>query len=183
MTIIHPWSQCRAFGHVLSGGIVRSALYGIDYDVEEMKSQFSDLLSRYLGEFSLIPPYATLQKVGFGPGYTAVDAFTLYMMVRHLKPRRYIEVGSGLSTYYCSLAAERNAKEHYPLEITCIEPHPFDKLRSIPGIKLLAKEVQDAEISLFHQLQENDILFIELQPYPEDRWRCPISLSGGASEF
>ena len=104
-----------------------SALYGIDYDVEEMKSQFSDLLSRYLGEFSLIPPYATLQKVGFGPGYTAVDAFTLYMMVRHLKPRRYIEVGSGLSTYYCSLAAERNAKEHYPLEITCIEPHPFDQ--------------------------------------------------------
>lgn len=138
-----------------------SALYGIDYDVEEAKSEFSDLLSHYLDEFSLIPPYATLQKMGFGPGYTAVDALTLYMMVRHFKPRRYIEVGSGLSTYYCSLAAERNAEECHPLEITCIEPHPFDKLRTIPGIKVLAKEVQDVAPSLFQQLEENDILFID----------------------
>lgn len=126
-----------------------------------MKSEFSDLLARYLDEFFLIPPYATLQEVGFGPGYTAVDALTLYMMVRHLKPRRYIEIGSGLSTYYCSLAAERNAKEGHPLEITCIEPRPFDKLRTIPGIKVLEKEVQDAETSLFQQLQGNDILFID----------------------
>src|SRR6516225_11627709 len=80
-----------------------TALLGIDYDVERMKSDLSGLLSHYLDEFSTIPPYATLQKVGFGPGYTAVDALTLYMMVRNFKPRRYIEVGSGLSTYYCSL--------------------------------------------------------------------------------
>ena len=138
-----------------------SALHGIEYDVEKMKSEFSDLLSRYLDEFSLIPPYATLQKAGFGPGYTAIDALTLYMMVRHLKPRRYIEVGSGLSTFYCSLAAEKNAKEGHPLEITCIEPHPFDKLRTIPGIKVLEMEVQDAATSLFQQLRENDILFID----------------------
>ena len=138
-----------------------SALHGIEYDVEKMKSEFSDLLSRYLDEFSLIPPYAALQKTGFGPGYTAIDALTLYMMVRHLKPRRYIEVGSGLSTFYCSLAAERNAAECYPLEITCIEPHPFEKLRTIPGIKVLEMEVQDAATSLFQQLRENDILFID----------------------
>ena len=54
-----------------------TALLGIDYDVERMKSDSSDLLSHYLDEFSTIPPYATLQKVGFGPGYTAVDALTL----------------------------------------------------------------------------------------------------------
>lgn len=138
-----------------------SALRGVEYDLEKMKRELSDLLSRYLDEFSVIPPYTTLQKVGFGPGYTAVDALTLYMMVRHLKPRRYIEVGSGLSTYYCSLAAERNAKEGYPLYITCIEPHPYDMLRTIPGIQLISKEVQDVEVSFFQQLQENDILFID----------------------
>ena len=161
MTIIHPWSQCRAFGQVLNDGIVLAHSMALITMLRKWKSQFSDLLSRYLDEFSLIPPYATLQKVGFGPGYTAVDALTLYMMVRHLKPRRYIEVGSGISTYYCSVAAERNAKECHPLEITCIEPHPYDQLRTIPGIKVLAKEVQDAELSLFQQLQENDILFID----------------------
>jgi hypothetical protein len=138
-----------------------TALLGIDYDVERMKSDLSGLLSHYLDEFSTIPPYATLQKVGFGPGYTAVDALTLYMMVRNFKPRRYIEVGSGLSTYYCSLAAERNANEGEPVEITCIESHPFDKLRSISGIKLFEQEVQDTDTSLFQQLRENDILFID----------------------
>jgi hypothetical protein len=75
-----------------------SALKGIEYDLDHMKAQYRDLLCRYLHEFSKIPPYKHLQREGFGPGYTAVDALTLYMMIRHIKPRRYIEVGSGLST-------------------------------------------------------------------------------------
>jgi len=91
-----------------------SALKGIKYDLDHMKSAISDLLCRYLREFSEIPPYKQLQRVGFGPGYTAVDALVLYMMIRHIRPKRYIEVGSGLSTYYCSLAAARNSSEGYP---------------------------------------------------------------------
>ena len=138
-----------------------SALKGIDYDIACMKSVMSDLLSRYLGEFSAIPPYEQLQKVGFGPGYTAVDALTLYMMIRHIKPKRYIEIGSGLSTYYCSLAAARNASEGHPLAITCIEPHPFEKLHSIPNICVIAQPVQDVDVSLFHELQKDDVLFID----------------------
>ena len=114
-----------------------SALNGVEYDLDKMKNVMSDLLCRYLREFSEIPTYEQLQKVGYGPGYTAVDALTLYMMIRHFKPRRYIEIGSGLSTYYCSLAAARNASEGYPLAITCIEPNPFEKLRTIPGIDIL----------------------------------------------
>ena len=66
-------------------------------------------------------------------GYTEMDALTLYLMVRSLKPKRYVEVGSGLSTYYCSLAAERNAEEGSPLAITCIEPQPYDKLPASRG--------------------------------------------------
>lgn len=138
-----------------------SALKGVTYDLEEMKTFFSDLLSCYLDEFSVIPSYAQLQKEGFGPGYTAVDALTLYMMVRHFKPKRYVEVGSGLSTYYCSLAAKKNAAEGHRPEIICIEPHPFDKLHTIPGIELVPKCVQDVDLALFQQLQANDFLFID----------------------
>jgi hypothetical protein len=138
-----------------------SALRGVDYDVAAMKSTLTELLDRYLEEFLALPPYAQVQKMGFGPGYTAVDALTLYMMIRHLKPRRYIEVGSGVSTFYCSLAAQRNAGEGHPLEMTCIEPYPFDKLATIPGIRVLAQKVEDGDIALFQQLQENDVLFID----------------------
>lgn len=138
-----------------------SALTGVSYDLEEMKDEILSLLSGYGEEFAAIPAYATLQKAGFGPGYTALDALTLYLTIRHLKPKRYIEVGSGLSTYYCSLAAEKNAAEGHPLEITCIEPNPYDRLRTIPGIKLIPREVQDLDASVFQQLQADDVLFID----------------------
>lgn len=138
-----------------------SALPGIEFDLEAMKSTLADLLNCYLPEFLTYPPYAEIRQMGFGPGYTAVDALTLYMMIRHLKPRRYIEVGSGVSTYYCGLAAERNAAEGHPLQITCIEPHPYEKLPTIPGIRVLAQKVEDADPALFQELQENDVLFID----------------------
>jgi len=138
-----------------------SALRGVDYDIDAMKSTLSGLLDCYLEEFLALPPYEQVQKMGFGPGYTAVDAMTLYMMIRHLKPRRYIEVGSGVSTYYCSLAAQRNASEGHPLEMTCIEPYPFEKLSTIPGIRVHAQKVEDVDIALFQKLQENDVLFID----------------------
>lgn len=138
-----------------------SALKGVAYDLEHMKAEMSDLLSRYLDEFSRIPPYEELRQMGFGPGYTAIDALTLYMMIRHIKPERYVEVGSGLSTYYCSLAAAKNASEGHPLVVTCIEPYPFDKLYTVPGIQVIAKQVQDVEVSVFHELQRDDILFID----------------------
>jgi Methyltransferase domain len=138
-----------------------SALNGIEYDLDQMKAALSDLLSRYLPEFMDIPPYEQLDQAGWGHGYTAVDALTLYMMIRHLKPKRYGEVGSGLSTYYCSLAAARNASEGHPLVITCIEPYPFKKLFTIPGIEIIVKLVQDVEVSLFERLDSGDVLFID----------------------
>jgi hypothetical protein len=138
-----------------------SALRGVEYDLAAMKSALTELLACYLEEFLALPSYLQVQKIGFGQGYTAVDALTLYMMIRHLKPRRYIEVGSGVSTFYCSLAAQRNAVEGHPVEITCIEPYPFEELSTINGIRLLTKKVEDVDISLFQQLQENDVLFID----------------------
>lgn len=138
-----------------------SALHGIEDDLEAMNSALAELLANYLDEFLTCPTYAKVRQMGFGPRYTAVDALTLYMMIRHLKSQRSIEVGSGVSTFYCSLAAVRNASEGHPLQITCIEPYPFEKLSTIPGIRVLPQKVEDVDVSLFRQLQENDVLFID----------------------
>jgi len=138
-----------------------SLLKGVDYDLGKMESRFSGLISKYFKEFSTLPPYEKLKDHGYGPGFTAVDGMTLYMMMREIKPKRYIEVGSGLSTYYCSLAAKKNASEGHPVQITCVEPYPYAKLQEIPGIEITAKEVQDVDLSLFQQLEENDIFFID----------------------
>ncbi len=137
-----------------------SALAGIKYDLKAMKKELQSLLSRYYNEFYVLPAFEQLRKT-FGPGYNSVDALTLYMMIRQLKPKRCIEVGSGLSTYYCSRAAEKNASEGHPFQMTCIEPHPYEKLYTLPGIQVIPKEVQDVELSSFQQLEAGDVLFID----------------------
>ena len=48
-------------------------------------------------EYRALPGYQENKKLGLGPGFTEVDAMTLYFMVRHIKPKRYVEIGSG----YC----------------------------------------------------------------------------------
>jgi hypothetical protein len=52
-------------------------------------------------------------------------------------------------------------QQGHPLAITCIEPHPFEKLHTIPRIDIIAKQVQDIDVSFFGELQKDDILFID----------------------
>jgi hypothetical protein len=70
-------------------------------------------------------------------------------------------VGSGLSTYYATLAARRNADDGAPMAITCIEPYPFDALAALPGFELIKGFVQDVPVSRFEQLDAGDVLFID----------------------
>ena len=90
-----------------------------------------------------------------------MDAKLLYCMIRDIKPNHYIEVGSGLSTYYCSLATKQNEEDGKPGRITCVEPYPYEMLYTIPQINVVKKEVQDVALSTFEQLYAGDILFID----------------------
>jgi hypothetical protein len=137
-----------------------SALKGVRYDLNAFERTLGEL-TRWFPELAELTDYATAREAGFGPGYPEVDAAVLYAMVRELKPARYLEVGSGLSTYYASLAAGRNKAEGRPLEIQCIEPYPYELLRSIPGINVNARKVQDIPVAEFELLAAGDILFID----------------------
>jgi hypothetical protein len=81
--------------------------------------------------------------------------------MRRIKPANYIEVGSGLSTYYSSVARERNEAEGQACHITCIEPYPYPQLHALQGNEVIAKEVQDVDVSFFETLKEGDVLFID----------------------
>jgi predicted O-methyltransferase YrrM len=87
------------------------------------------------------------------------DAALLYAMVRHLAPRRMIEVGSGWSTTVTA-AAVRDG--NLGTELTCIEPYPRDFLRSIGAIHQLRQEkVEHTPLALFEALEAGDVLFID----------------------
>ncbi len=38
--------------------------------------------------------------------------------------------------------------EGHPLAITCVEPYPFEKLHTIAGINVIARPVQDVDVSI-----------------------------------
>lgn len=137
-----------------------SAMVGIDYDHAPMRERLTQLVKTY-GEEWAQEDYALELRKGYGPGFTEIDAMLTYMQIRDLKPKRYIEVGSGLSTYYNSLAASRNREEGRPMHMSCIDPFPFDRLSEIGGLDIIAKEVQDVEFAFFEQLDAGDVLFID----------------------
>jgi Methyltransferase domain len=138
-----------------------SSLAAVKYDLEAFRISLRSLMQKYWHEFDALPSYRENRTLGFGPGYTELDAMLLYMMIRELQPKRYLEVGSGLSTYYCSIAAQENAKQGRSVQIICVEPYPFDKLFTIPGIRVIKDEVQNVGRDEFLKLEAGDVLFID----------------------
>jgi len=139
-----------------------SSLSGLDVDIAAMQKRLDELAGQWEQEFAeMTGDYLANTRRGFGPGYPYFDARTLYYMLREHKPRAYLEVGSGLSTYYASLAAQRNAEEGSPLKITCIEPYPFDALRTLTDFELVEGFVQDVPLARFEELEPGDMLFID----------------------
>jgi hypothetical protein len=139
-----------------------SELVGVQVNPAELEKTLGALADAWEPEFAgTTGDYVANTRRGFGPGYPQFDARTLYYMLREHKPRRYLEVGSGLSTYYASLAGAKNAADGTPLQITCIEPYPFDALRTIEGFELVEGFVQDVPLERFEALESGDVLFID----------------------
>lgn len=138
-----------------------SELPGIELELDRQLER----LNRFAGEFGAelggLPPYDELKRAGFGPGFTIADAAVSYLVLRALKPRRYVEIGSGLSTTVAALAAERNARDGSPCALTAIDPFASKSLRSKGGVEILVAEVQELAPDWFARLEAGDVLFID----------------------
>jgi hypothetical protein len=138
-----------------------SNLYGINYDLKHMQEKLVYLTSHYIEEYEKSFMHNEINKKGYGPGYPFLDSMLLYCMIRDIKPKNYVEIGSGVSTYICSLAAKENEKTGLSLDITCIDPYPQELLYKIPKVKIINDEIQNIDQRFFNQLHAGDILFID----------------------
>jgi predicted O-methyltransferase YrrM len=89
------------------------------------------------------------------------DASLLYAMVRDLKPKKVIEIGSGNSTL---IGLSASAKNNNGCEYICIEPYPNNTVLDLKAkgqIQLIDSSVQAVDLSLFETLTAGDILFID----------------------
>ncbi len=138
-----------------------SALVGVDYDLEAMQRRLTALVRSHAAGWAALPPFPEAKKAGYGPGFTEVDALVLYLMLRDTRPRRVIEVGSGLSTYYLRRAGAENLREGHPFRLTSIDPFPYPGLQQLPGGEVIPREVQDIGFETFAELGAGDLLFID----------------------
>lgn len=94
--------------------------------------------------------------------FDGLDAAIYYALIRELKPRRVIEIGSGFSTRIASRAAARNIAEGAPVELMCIEPFPEPRLTdaALP-MKLVRERFERVPMALFESLEANDMLLID----------------------
>lgn len=91
------------------------------------------------------------------------DGLILHSMLRLYQPERIVEVGSGWSSACMVDTIERYFET--PCDLTFIEPYP-ERLRLLVGNATLKhrfyeSKIQDAPPTLFEQLGENDLLFID----------------------
>lgn len=93
-------------------------------------------------------------------GYS--DATVLYLMLRHLNPRRLIEVGSGFSS--CVTLDTNDKHLNGAMRCTFIEPDPGRlkrQLKATDKVDLIAEPVQGLDPAMFAELGAGDILFID----------------------
>ena len=95
--------------------------------------------------------------------FQRMDGTILFAMLKHLKPKKYFEVGSGFSS---GLVLDVNDIEKLNLELTFIEPYP-DRLESVlkendsSATTIHKNKIQEIDVSIFKELNENDFLFLD----------------------
>lgn len=143
---------------------VQKELPGIDLN-EQGQLQLFDELAAFYPEM----PFAEDKKPGLRYYFNNIrfchtDAVILYSILRWLRPKRLVEVGSGFSS-----AVSLDTNDLFlnrSVDFTFIEPFP-ETLNTLlsdddrKGTVLIQKPLQDVDLGLFRQLRPSDILFID----------------------
>lgn len=138
---------------------------GLKIDVAAHLDFLEHDLLPYLHEFQ--PPVAQAQP-GFGfylanGYYGAVDAHILYAMIRHAKPRRLVELGSGFSTLVTLAAARLNDREGDPVDHRVFDPYAEDHMQMTAAELERIQRIPATQVPLdeFLALEAGDILFVD----------------------
>jgi hypothetical protein len=142
----------------------RTSLAGIHWN-REGQLAFLTAIGRFSGECSW-PRLEESSPGEYGwdaPTFGYSSAMFAHSIVRHIKPRRVIEVGCGWSTRVLSAAMRRN-RENDGVEGTLlgIDPYPPEGLALEPGEgQLERRPVQEIAVDRFEEMKSGDVLFID----------------------
>jgi hypothetical protein len=150
--------ETQIFGNVLRH------IPGIDLD-EANQLKLLDEFCNYYQEMPFKPHKTNGLRYYFENGaYSYSDAILLYCMIRHLKPKRIIEVGSGFSS--CVTLDTNELFFGGSISTTFVEPYParlmsLVKQQDKEKIRTISDRLQEVDIGEFEALEANDILFVD----------------------
>ena len=138
---------------------------GVDLALEKQLEFLRDVVPRYEPEWgSSAGPIGTAGYMRGNGFFETVDAEIAYCLVRHIKPKRIIEVGGGYSSRVMAAALDMNLKvDGVRGELLTIDPHPdrFPKEALSDRVRLITASVQSVDLDIFLSLEEGDFLFLD----------------------
>lgn len=140
----------------------KSELPGVAVNLDSQASSLRTICIPYRSEYVGNPCYREAVTGFMGPGFGYIEAQALHAVVRHFKPSRILEVGSGVSTYCMARALTRNHEDSEGYgTLKSIDPAPSTALLRLPEVEILRTPVQAVPIEVFRELRANDLLFID----------------------
>lgn len=94
-------------------------------------------------------------------GFGAIEADFLYAFVATKRPKQIFQIGCGVSTSVCLLAAEYS---NYTPEIICVEPYPTNYLVEEANqgrITLIREKAQLLDLKVIETLDNNVLFFVD----------------------
>ncbi len=141
----------------------RDPLRGIVFDLEAQMAFVESDLSPHLDGLAWGGDVAT--TYAYDPNndsYPLADARVLYAMVRQLRPKRIVELGSGQTTRVMAQACRENALDGSAARLRAFDPFPTAVDDGLPGLaELVRTKAQDVPDEVFTELEAGDVLFVD----------------------
>jgi len=91
------------------------------------------------------------------PWFPFIDGITTYCLIAAVKPKRYVEVGSGFSTKFARRAIRDFSSE---TKLISIDPYPRDEINNICD-EIMRMPLQDVDPGFFATLTAEDMFFLD----------------------
>jgi Methyltransferase domain len=145
-------------------GYAKPLIPSIDAWFRGLTGEYTDFIrlmrknAQHLAHIPLEFAEANLPEPAWGGvPYCAFDAVALYTMVRQHAPKRYLEIGSGITTCF-TYKAIQDAK--LKTNLTSIDPEPRAKIDKICN-GIIRDGLETCVLTIFDELEAGDILFFD----------------------
>lgn len=133
-------------------------LVGVDWDLDEQMGWLAAVCADHVGEVAGFGFLADMARQDIPFRYGLIEAQVLHCFVRHARPGRIVEVGSGASTAIMAAAARANAS---PMPIVAVDPYAGTGVGRLKEVELVRAGALEADDAVFARLGEGDLLFID----------------------